>query len=103
MPATSETIPGAAEQSSLPAPSGKPHKADREVAIGFLEGLRVFTEEELADHDITRYQVTKFYQDQIRKSDSYERLKYIVEPSLQEFGSAGSLDTSGEGSVKYFV
>ena len=93
MPVTPETICSAPEQTLLPVLSAKPPK---EVAIGFLEGLRVFTEDQLEEHDITRYQVTKFYQDQIRKSGSYEQLKYIVEPSLQEFGSPGSLDTSGE-------
>jgi KamA family protein len=70
--------------------------SSRLVTIGFLEGSRVLTENELNEADITRYQVTSFYQDQIRKSGSYEQLKYIVEPSLQEFYSPGRLDTSGE-------
>jgi KamA family protein len=61
-----------------------------------MEGERMFTEDELRDSDITRYQVTKFYDNQIRNSGYYEQLKHIVEPSLQEFSSPGKLDTSGE-------
>src|SRR5437588_186139 len=57
---------------------------------------RECTQEELAEHDITRYQVTKFYDNQIRKSGCYEQLKHIVEPSVKEFTSPGMLDTSGE-------
>lgn len=68
----------------------------RTVTMNFLEGTHTFTRNELRDNDITRYQVTKFYQEQIRRSGYYEQLKYIVEPSLQEFISPGILDTSGE-------
>ena len=66
------------------------------VRMDFLEGERLFSHNELRDNDITRYQVTKFYDDQIRKSGYYEQLKHIVEPSLKEFDSPGKLDTSGE-------
>ena len=69
----------------LPALSDNPREEPRRVPIAFLEGLRVLAEDELAQYDITRYQVTKFYRDQIQKSGSYEQRKYIVEPSLQEF------------------
>jgi len=65
-------------------------------AMDFLEATRLVTEQELRDNDITRYHVTPFYRDQIRKSGYYDQLKYIVEPSLNEFTSPGSLDTSGE-------
>src|SRR5438477_8724938 len=68
----------------------------RKVTMNFLEGVRVLTEADLADNDITRYQVTKFYRELIEKSGYYEQLKYIVEPSIQEFSSPGVLDTSGE-------
>jgi KamA family protein len=68
----------------------------RAFAMSFLEGTRIVTAQELRDNDITRYQVTKFYQEQIRKSGYYEQLKHIVEPSFKEFESPGSLDTSGE-------
>jgi lysine 2,3-aminomutase len=71
-------------------------KAARAFAMNFLEGTRIVTPNELRDNDITRYQVTKFYQEQIRKSGYYEQLKYIVEPSFKEFESPGKLDTSGE-------
>ena len=64
--------------------------------MDFLEATRLVTEQELRDNDITRYHVTPFYRDQIRKSGYYDQLKYIVEPSLNEFTSPGSLDTSGE-------
>jgi len=84
------------EPSPVPASSDKPQEEARPVEIRFLEGLRVFTQDELAGYDITRYQVTRFYQNQIHQSGSYEQLKHIVEPSLQEFRSTGSLDTSGE-------
>ncbi len=66
------------------------------VTMSFLEGVRILAEKELADNDITRYQVTKFYNEQIQKSGYYEQLKHIVEPSVQEFTSPGVLDTSGE-------
>lgn len=71
--------------------------ATRPVTMKFLEGTRVVSEEELRTNDITRYHVTGFYRDHIKKSGYYEQLKYIVEPSVKEFESPGSLDTSGEG------
>jgi lysine 2,3-aminomutase len=74
----------------------QPAAPSRAVAMRFLEGTRIVTEQELRDNDITRYQVTKFYQEQIRRSGYYEQLKHIVEPSFREFESPGSLDTSGE-------
>jgi lysine 2,3-aminomutase len=40
--------------------------------------------------------VTKFYEEQIRKSGWYEQLKHIIEPSEAEFEGSGALDTSGE-------
>jgi KamA family protein len=76
----------------MPEETGK----SRPVVMNFLEGTRVLEEQELRDYDITRYQVTKFYAEQIRKSGYYEQLKHIVEPSLKEFQSPGVLDTSGE-------
>lgn len=77
-------------------PPGAMRKDFQMIRMKFLEGEREFTKSELLDNEITRYQVTKFYQDQIRKSGYYEQLKYIVEPSLKEFYSPGELDTSGE-------
>lgn len=71
-------------------------KASRAFAMNFVEGTRIVTDGELRANDITRYQVTKFYQEQIRNSGYYEQLKYIVEPSYKEFDSPGKLDTSGE-------
>jgi lysine 2,3-aminomutase len=89
-----------AEQlNAIQAPTPAPHeesKGSRAFAMKFLEGTRIVTQDELRDNDITRYQVTKFYQEQIRKSGYHEQLKYIVEPSFQEFQSPGALDTSGE-------
>src|SRR5262249_34022247 len=66
------------------------------IAMNFLEGARTVSLRELQNNDITRYQVTRFYNDQIRKSGYYNELKHIVEPSLNEFTSDGTLDTSGE-------
>ena len=66
------------------------------TVMNFLEGQRILPTEELRESNITRYQVTKFYDEQIRKSGYYEQLKHIVEPSLREFESPGKLDTSGE-------
>src|SRR5262245_28849353 len=68
----------------------------KKTKIKFLEGTREVTEQELAENDITRYQVTKFYRELIENSVYYEQLKYIVEPSVEEFKSPGVLDTSGE-------
>lgn len=66
------------------------------VVMNFIEGSRVVTESELQASSMTRHHVTSFYREQITKSGHYEQLKYIVEPSLEEFKSPGSLDTSGE-------
>ncbi|MGY8635547.1 lysine 2,3-aminomutase [Bradyrhizobium sp. 14AA] len=62
----------------------------------FIEGTRAVTEPELQANNITRYHVTSFYREQITNSGYYDELKYIVEPSVEEFDSPGSLDTSGE-------
>jgi len=75
---------------------GHDSRASRLIAINFLEATRLVTEEELRANDITRYHVTGFYREQIKKSGYYDQLKRIVEPSLKEFDSPGSLDTSGE-------
>lgn len=66
------------------------------TTMNFIEGTRVVSEHELTVNCITRYHVTNFYRDQISGSGHHEQLRYIVEPSLQEFESPGSLDTSGE-------
>ena len=78
------------------AAAGEAPPESRPVVMNFLEGQRVVSEEMLRENDITRYHVTGFYRDQIKKSGYYEQLKYIVEPSIKEFESPGSLDTSGE-------
>ena len=68
----------------------------RTVLMNFQEGPLTLTAEALAEFNITRYQVTKFYDNQIRNSGYYEQLKHIVEPTLKELESPGQLDTSGE-------
>src|SRR5690349_18177493 len=68
----------------------------RATAMNFVEGTRSVTEDELRKEGITRYHVTSFYRQQIERSGYYDQLKHIVEPSLKEFESPGSLDTSGE-------
>ena len=73
-----------------------PKKEPRSIVVNFLEGPCSVTLNELRENDITRHQVTRFYREQIEKSGYYEQLKHIVEPSLKEFQSPGSLDTSGE-------
>lgn len=75
-----------------------PKNDQRSIVVNFLEGPRAVALNELRENDITRHQVTKFYREQIEKSGYYDQLKYIVEPSLKEFESPGSLDTSGEHS-----
>src|SRR5262245_59537735 len=94
MPTTFVQIQGP-DTNHSPPPSGAGGE-QKLVTMNFLEGERLFSQNELRDNDIPRYQVTKFYSDQIRKSGYYEQLKYIVEPSLKEFDSPGQLDTSGE-------
>ncbi|MGX9181936.1 KamA family radical SAM protein [Mesorhizobium sp. BHbdii] len=64
--------------------------------MNFIEGARAVAEGELQANSITRYHVTQFYREQITNSGYYDQLKYIVEPSFQEFESPGNLDTSGE-------
>lgn len=70
----------------------RPHTA----VMKFIEGTRIVAEDELQANSMTRHQVTNFYREQITNSGHYEQLKYIVDPSLKEFESSGSLDTSGE-------
>jgi lysine 2,3-aminomutase len=78
------------------SPSELVETKPRAVMMEFLEGTRSVTKQELQENDITKYHVTPFYRDLIKKSGYYEQLKYIVEPSFKEFESPGSLDTSGE-------
>lgn len=66
------------------------------TVMNFIEGPRVVSPGELQANSMTRYHVTRFYREQIAKSGYYDQLKYIVEPSFEEFESSGSLDTSGE-------
>ncbi|MCK1489599.1 lysine 2,3-aminomutase [Bradyrhizobium sp. 180] len=68
----------------------------RGVELKFIEGTRVVSANDLQANNITPYQVTKFYRKQIIAGGYYEQLKNIVEPSIAEFDSPGSLDTSGE-------
>src|SRR5215470_1241071 len=79
---------------SEPSPVARPKS--RTTAMNFIEGTRIVTEDELQRHDITKYHVTNFYREHIKKSGYYDQLKHIVEPSIREFDSPGSLDTSGE-------
>lgn len=83
-------------QPAIIANQPEPESGTRLVQIKFLEGSRVISTDELREYDITRYQVTKFYDQQIHNSGYYDQLKHIVEPSLKEFESPGKLDTSGE-------
>jgi len=85
-------IPGA-PPAGHSQPEAKPAST---TVMNFLEGQRTIATEVLREYDITRYQVTRFYTEQIKKSGYYEQLKHIVEPSLKEFESPGALDTSGE-------
>jgi KamA family protein len=78
-----------------PPPAPQP-AAPRTIRMRFIEGSRDVSLQELKDNDITRHQVTKFYEHQIRASGHYEQLRHIVEPSVREFESPGALDTSGE-------
>ncbi|WP_225040375.1 hypothetical protein J4T87_0024205 (plasmid) [Rhizobium sp. T1473] len=64
--------------------------------IKFIEGTRAVAPSELQANSITRYKVTEFYREQITNSGYHDQLKYIVEPSLEEFTRPGNLDTSGE-------
>jgi lysine 2,3-aminomutase len=85
----------------IPGPLSSPYsppeaKPVSTTVMNFLEGQRAVATDVLREYDITRYQVTRFYNDQIKKSGYYEQLKHIVEPSLREFESPGVLDTSGE-------
>lgn len=66
------------------------------LALKFIEGTRVVSANELQANSITPYHVTKFYRKQIIAGGYYDQLKNIVEPSIAEFESPGSFDTSGE-------
>src|SRR5262245_57216342 len=68
----------------------------RTIPVRFLEGTYEFDQDELAEKAFTRYQVTRFYDELIRGSRYYSQLKHIVEPSVKELASPGTLDTSGE-------
>ncbi|RWP55361.1 condensation domain-containing protein [Mesorhizobium sp.] len=79
-----------------PFPSTKSDPRSHTAVMKFIEGTRAVTERELQASSITRRRVTKFYREQITNSGYYDQLKYIVEPSIEEFESPGKLDTSGE-------
>lgn len=98
MPATSAANFALTDAAILDTTQQAPGAAPRARAMDmeFIEGSRIVSEDALQTHDITRYHVTPFYREQIKKSGYYDQLKYIVEPSLREFDSPGSLDTSGE-------
>lgn len=81
-----------------PCEANEPEASPRVRPIAFIEGTRFVSEERLQAHDITQHHVTKFYREHIQRSGYYDQLKRIVEPSLKEFESPGSLDTSGEHS-----
>jgi hypothetical protein len=51
----------------------------RTVIMNFQEGALTLTTEALAEFNITRYQVTKFYENQIPNSGYYEQLMHIVD------------------------
>src|SRR5712692_1558467 len=93
---SSQELPSTQSTSPNDVSANTPGKKSHSILMNFLEGSRVVTLDELRENDITRYQVTKFYNQQIKDSGYYEQLKYIVEPSLKEFESLGQLDTSGE-------
>jgi len=80
------------------APCAAPAASPNVQPIKFLEGTRFVSEEKLQAHDITQVHATKFYREHIAKGPYHEQLRRIVEPSLREFDSPGSLDTSGEHS-----
>jgi len=81
---------------NFPAEELSCESSPRTVLMNFQEGPLTLTTDALAEFNITRYQVTKFYDNQIRNSGYYDQLKHIVEPTLKEFESPGQLDTSGE-------
>jgi len=80
--------------SAAPPSNSDPRPAS--AVMNFIEGTRAVTPGDMEANSITRYHVTRFYREQIIKSGHYDQLKFIVEPSFEEFESPGSLDTSGE-------
>ena len=72
--------------------------ADREVptVANSIHSRCVFSQRQILENHVTPYKVTPFYDEHIRRSGYYEQLKNIVEPTLAELESPGSLDTSGE-------
>ncbi|AVA24186.1 lysine 2,3-aminomutase [Rhizobium sp. NXC24] len=93
---TTRTIPSKMTKQLNVAPltSSEPRLSSK--IINFVEGARAITPGELEANNITRYRVTKFYREQIVNSGYYNQLKFIVEPSFEEFDGTGNLDTSGE-------
>lgn len=65
-------------------------------AAGTTDSRCVSSRQELINNHLHPCKVTKFYEEQIRRSGWYEQLKHIVEPSEAELESSGALDTSGE-------
>jgi len=60
------------------------------------ELLPINPEYEWSKDRCVSYQVTRFYDEQIRRSRDYDQLKHIVEPASDELNSSGHWDTSGE-------
>ncbi len=69
---------------------------DTMTTVDFIEETRTVSEGELAIKAITPRRVPRFYEDHIRASNYYDKLKLIIEPSVLELDAKGMLDTSGE-------
>lgn len=93
---TTRTIQGKTTKQLNVAPLISSNPLLSSKIINFIEGARAVTPAELEANSITRYCVTKFYREKIINSGHYDQLKFIVEPSFEEFESPGTLDTSGE-------
>lgn len=82
---------------TAPASSVGPHGEERRNEGGESAEFEDFlAHEEQRVGQSMPYRVTRFYEEQIRRSAHYDRLKRIVEPSSQERHDSGDWDTSGE-------
>jgi KamA family protein/D-alanine--D-alanine ligase len=95
VPAPLDTAPAHADRQEMPRP-GPAISPNTESTETVVCSQAVFTAREPAGNCRLPYKVNSFYEEQIRRSGCYDRLKLTVEPALAEFESMGVLDSSGE-------
>ena len=85
-----------AQRQDPPSPFEAP-EAERDIAaVDPAESASFVGQPECPAGQNMPYRVTRFYQEQIRRSAHYDRLQRLVEPTTEEIQDSGQWDTSDE-------